>query len=61
MGESGTERVPVELTTHEVKLVISALRQFEPYWPSDMDELTRADLLTGIRSALDRVTTTLSS
>jgi hypothetical protein len=31
MSESGTERVPVELTTHEVKLVISALRQFEPY------------------------------
>ncbi|HET6152226.1 MAG TPA: hypothetical protein VFE15_04675 [Marmoricola sp.] len=54
------ERVQVELTSDEIKLVITALRRFEPYWPADMDDLSRADLLAGIRSAIDRVTTSLA-
>lgn len=51
----------VELTPDEAKLVIAALRQFEPYWPADMDELSRADLLAGIRVAIDHVATSLQS
>ena len=49
----------LELAPDEAKLIIAALRQFEPYWPSDMDELTRADLLAGIRVAIDQATTSL--
>lgn len=51
----------VELTDDEAKLVIAALRQFEPYWPSDMDDLSRVDLLAGIRQAIAHVTTSLQS
>ncbi len=61
MSGSDAERVTVELTPEEAKLMIAALRQFEPYWPSEMDDLTRADLLAGIRVAIDHVTTSLES
>jgi hypothetical protein len=61
MSGSGAERVSIELTPDEAKLMIAALRQFEPYWPSEMDDLTRADLLAGIRVAIDHVTTSLES
>jgi hypothetical protein len=53
MSANDAERVSVELSPDEAKLVIAALRQFEPYWPSDMDELNRVDLLAGIRGAID--------
>jgi hypothetical protein len=48
------------LTSDEAKLVIAALRQFEPYWPGDMDELARSDLLAGMRQAIDHVTASLA-
>jgi hypothetical protein len=53
MSANDAERVSVELSPDEARLVIAALRQFEPYWPSDMDELNRVDLLAGIRGAID--------
>lgn len=56
-----TERVSIALTHDEAKLVIAALRRFEPYWPAGMDELSRIDLLAGIREAIDRVTSSLAS
>jgi hypothetical protein len=61
MSGDGSERVLVELTTAEAKLIITALQQFEPYWPSDMDDLNRADLLAGIRVAIDRVVASLDT
>jgi hypothetical protein len=61
MTTRDADRVSVELTPDEAKLVIAALRQFEPYWPADMDELSRADLLAGIRVAIDHVATSLQS
>lgn len=61
MDTSDADRVSIELTPDEAKLLIAALRQFEPYWPADMDELSRADLLAGIRVAIDHVTTSLQS
>jgi len=60
MNESEADRVVLELSPDEAKLVIAALRQFEPYWPADMDELTRADLLAGMRQAIDHVTASLA-
>ena len=59
MSEPTSDPVAVELTQDEAKLVIAALRQFEPYWPSDMDEMSRVELLSGIRTAIDRITTTV--
>jgi hypothetical protein len=61
MSGNLAERVSVALTPDEARLVIAALRQFEPFWPSDMDELTRSELLAGIRGAIDRITASLSS
>jgi hypothetical protein len=61
MSGNPAERVSVDLTPDEARLVIAALRRFEPYWPSDMDELSRSELLEGIRVAIDRVTASLSS
>ena len=61
MSGNLAERVSVELTPDEARLVIVALRQFEPSWPSDMDALTLSELLAGIRVAIDHVTASLSS
>jgi hypothetical protein len=61
MSDNLAERVSVDLTPDEARLVIVALRQFEPFWPADMDELTRSELLAGIRVAIDQVTASLSS
>jgi hypothetical protein len=55
MTENSEDRVTVELTTSEAKLVVAALRQFEPFWPSDLDDLSRAELLTGLREGVDHV------
>ena len=49
MTEGVAERMTVELTMAEAKLIVAALRQFEPYWPSDMDDISRADLLEELR------------
>ncbi|WP_148045104.1 hypothetical protein [Nocardioides marmorisolisilvae] len=61
MSETTSDHVAVELTQDEAKLVIAALRQFEPHWPSDMDELNRVQLLAGIRTAIGSITATLSA
>jgi hypothetical protein len=61
MSGNLAERVSVDWTPDEARLVIIALRQFEPFWPADMDELTRSELLAGIRVAIDQVTASLSS
>jgi hypothetical protein len=61
MSANDAELVSVDLTSDEVRLVIAALRQFEPYWPSDMDDLSRTDLLTGVRTAIDRVINSLET
>lgn len=61
MSGSPVERVSVDLTPDEARLVLVALRQFEPFWPSDTDELTRAELLAGIRAAIDHVRASLPS
>jgi hypothetical protein len=37
-------------------LIVAALRQFEPFWPSDMDDMGRAELLAGIRQGIEHVT-----
>jgi hypothetical protein len=61
MSDNLAERVSVDLTPDEARLVIVALQQFQPFWPSDMDALTRAELLAGIRVAIDHVTASLST
>ena len=61
MSDNLAERVTVDLTPDEARLVIGALRQFQPSWPSDMDALTRSELLAGVREAIDHVTASLSS
>lgn len=59
VNEDGSQRIAVELTTAEAKLVITALQRFEPYWPSRWDDLTRADLLAGIHVPVDHFVATL--
>jgi hypothetical protein len=51
----------VELTADEARLIVAALRRFEPFWPSDMDDMSRAELLTGIREGIDHVVETLDA
>ena len=55
MTEEASERIAVELTAAEAKLVVAALRRFEPFWPADLDEMSRAELFAGIRQGIDRV------
>jgi hypothetical protein len=59
MEESPSGRLTVELTHAEARLVVAALRQFEPYWPSDIDDMSRAELLAGIRQGIAHVRTVL--
>jgi hypothetical protein len=59
MTESPSDRIAVEFTTAEAKLIVAALRQFEPFWPSDMDNMSRADLLAGIRQGIEHVASVL--
>ncbi|HEV7212128.1 MAG TPA: hypothetical protein VGN47_10500 [Blastococcus sp.] len=61
MSDDLAERVSVDLTPDEVRLVIAALRQFEPFWPADLNASTRSELLADIRVAIDHVTASLSS
>ena len=55
MDESSSQNVVLELAPQEAAIVAAALRQFEPYWPSDASDLSRAELLASIRSAIDDV------
>jgi hypothetical protein len=51
-----TDRIALEFTIAEAKLIVAARRQFEPFWPSDMDDMGRAELLAGIRQGIEHVT-----
>ena len=55
MTEAPSDRMAVEFSTAEAKLIVAALRQFEPFWPSDMDDMSRAELLAGIRQGIEHV------
>ena len=59
MTEPTPDHIAVELSPTEAKLIVAALRQFEPFWPSDLDDLSRAELLAGIRQGIDHVITAL--
>lgn len=59
MTETPSDRITVELSATEARLVVAALRQFEPYWPSDMDDMSRTALLSSIHDGIDRVVTAL--
>lgn len=61
MADTDAEQVSVELSSDEARLVVAALRQFEPYWPSDMDDLDRIELLAEIRAAIVRVSSQLGT
>ena len=56
MEASSSNNVVLELTPDEAAIVATALRQFEPYWPTDTTDLSRSGLLAGIRSAIDDIT-----
>jgi hypothetical protein len=55
MAQGESDHIAVELTPAEAKLIIAALRRFEPYWPSDMDDLGRTELLAEIREGVEHV------
>jgi hypothetical protein len=55
MTDQPDERIALELTPAEARLVVAALRQFEPFWPAELDDLSRAELLEGIRDGVDHV------
>jgi hypothetical protein len=59
MSEVAAGRITVEFTIAEAKLVVAALRQFEPFWPADLDDLGRAELLAGIRQGIERLASEL--
>jgi hypothetical protein len=55
MSDTPSGRIAVEFTTAEAKLIVAALRQFEPFWPSDMDDMGRAELLAEVRRGIEHV------
>jgi hypothetical protein len=55
MTDHPDERIALRLTPGEARLVVAALRQFEPFWPAELDDLSRAELLAGIRDGVDHV------
>jgi hypothetical protein len=55
MTQGSSDRIAVELTVAEARMTVAALRQFEPYWPADMDDMGRGELLAGIRQGIERV------
>ena len=59
MTEDAADRIAVEFSTAEAKLIVAALRRFEPFWPSDMDDLSRTELLAEIRQGVEHVVTVL--
>lgn len=56
MDENVTNHIHVDLTSEEATLIVAALRQFEPYWPADTDEVSRTELLAEIRRAVEHLT-----
>jgi hypothetical protein len=52
MDEPTSRNIVLELSPDEAARVAAALRQFEPYWPADASDLSRAELLSGIRDAI---------
>jgi len=61
MTNGSSDLIAVELTPDEAKLIVAALRQFEPFWPSDLDDMGRAELLTGIRQGIEHVVEALDA
>ena len=59
MTTSSSSLLTVEVTPDEAKLIVAALRQFEPYWPSDLEATSRAELLAGIRHGIEHVVAAL--
>jgi len=59
MTEASPDRIAVEVSATEAKLIVAALRQFEPFWPSDMDDMSRAELLAGIHQGIEHVVSAL--
>ena len=61
MAEDVSARISVELTPDEAQLVIAALQRFEPYWPSTLDALSRAELLAKVRQEIEHVVQVLKA
>jgi hypothetical protein len=61
MTNGSPDRITVELTADEARLIVAALRRFEPFWPSDLDDLSRAELLAGIRQGIEHVVDALDA
>jgi predicted DNA-binding transcriptional regulator YafY len=61
MTDGSSNLIAVEFTPDEARLIVAALRQFEPFWPSDMDDMGRAELLTGIRQGIEHVVAALDA
>lgn len=61
MPDSAPDPISVELTADEARLIVAALQQFEPYWPSDLDDLGRAELLAELREGVEHVLGVLRS
>jgi hypothetical protein len=55
MSEFPSGRITVEFTLAEAKLVVAALRQFEPFWPRDLDDKGLAELLADIRQGIEHL------
>jgi hypothetical protein len=54
------DRITIGLTDEEAMLVLAALKQFEPHWPGDLDDLARQELLARVRGALEHIRATIS-
>jgi hypothetical protein len=53
------DRITIALSDEEAMLVLAALRQFQPYWPGDLDDLARQELLARVRASLEHIRTTI--
>jgi hypothetical protein len=54
------DRLRIELTTGDALIVMAAVRQFEPYWPSALSDGRRIELLADTREAVERIIRTLT-
>jgi hypothetical protein len=61
MTADPSDPIVVALTAEEAMLVLAALRQFEPYWPADLDDLGRGELLAQVRLAIQHVRSTIAT
>jgi hypothetical protein len=53
------DRIAIGLSDEEAMLVLAALKQFEPYWPGDLDDLGREELLAQVRVAIEHIQATI--